>query len=48
MGAALAGPVAAGLGSAEAMVVAACAQLLAAVLGLVLMRLPTRAVATEA
>ena len=38
MGAALAGPVATGLGSAEAMVVAACAQILAAVTGLLLMR----------
>ncbi len=38
MGAALAGPVATGLGSAEAMIVAACAQVLAAVTGLLLMR----------
>ena len=43
MGAALAGPVATGLGSAEAMVVAAAAQMLAAVVGVTLMRLPARA-----
>jgi predicted MFS family arabinose efflux permease len=43
MGAALAGPVATGLGSAEAMLVAAAAQVLAAAVGLTLMRLPTRA-----
>jgi homoserine kinase len=43
MGAALAGPVASGLGSAEAMVVAAAAQMLAAVVGVTLMRLPARA-----
>jgi predicted MFS family arabinose efflux permease len=48
MGAALAGPVATGLGSAEAMVVAACAQIFAALLGLLLMRLPGRAVVAEA
>ena len=46
MGAALAGPVATGLGSAEAMMVAACAQVLAAVTGLLLMRgRPARAAA---
>ena len=43
MGAALAGPVATGLGSAEAMVVAAAAQMLAAVVGVTLMRMPARA-----
>jgi predicted MFS family arabinose efflux permease len=47
MGAAIAGPLVTSLGSAETMVVAACAQLGAAVLGLVLMRLPGRAVAAE-
>ncbi len=40
MGAGLAGPVAIGLGSAEAMVVAAGAQLAAAVAGVTLMRIP--------
>jgi predicted MFS family arabinose efflux permease len=44
MGAGLAGPVATGLGSAEAMLVAAAAQMLAAVVGVTLMRLPARAV----
>ena len=48
MGAALAGPIATGLGSAEAMVVAACAQIFAALIGLLLMRLPGRAVVAEA
>lgn len=43
MGAALAGPVATGLGSAEAMLVAAAAQMLAAVVGVTLMRWPARA-----
>jgi predicted MFS family arabinose efflux permease len=43
MGAALAGPVATGLGSAEAMVVAAAAQVVAAVVGVTLMRMPARA-----
>jgi predicted MFS family arabinose efflux permease len=43
MGAALAGPVATGLGSAEAMLVAAGAQVLAAVAGVTLMRMPARA-----
>jgi MFS family permease len=43
MGAALAGPVATGLGSAEAMLVAAGAQLTAAVVGVTLMRMPARA-----
>jgi len=43
MGAALAGPVATGLGSAEAMLVAAAAQMLAAVVGVTLMRIPARA-----
>jgi predicted MFS family arabinose efflux permease len=43
MGAALAGPVATGLGSAEAMLVAAGAQLTAAVAGVTLMRMPARA-----
>jgi MFS family permease len=43
MGAGLAGPVATGLGSAEAMVVAAAAQVLAAAVGVTLMRLPARA-----
>jgi predicted MFS family arabinose efflux permease len=43
MGAALAGPVATGLGSAEAMLVAAGAQVLAAVVGVTLMRMPARA-----
>jgi hypothetical protein len=42
MGAALAGPVATGLGSAEAMLVAAAAQLTAAVVGVALMRMPAR------
>jgi hypothetical protein len=42
MGAALAGPVATGLGSAEAMLVAAAAQLTAAVVGVTLMRMPAR------
>jgi len=42
MGAALAGPVATGLGSAEAMLVAAAAQLIAAVVGVTLMRMPAR------
>jgi MFS family permease len=43
MGAALAGPVATGLGSAEAMLVAAAAQVLAAAVGVTLMRMPARA-----
>lgn len=43
MGAGLAGPVATGLGSAEAILVAAGAQLLAAVAGVTLMRVPARA-----
>jgi predicted MFS family arabinose efflux permease len=43
LGAALAGPVATGLGSAKAMIVAACVQMTAAVVGIVLMRLPARA-----
>jgi hypothetical protein len=43
MGAALAGPVATGLGSAEAMLVAAGAQMLAALVGVTLMRMPARA-----
>ena len=43
MGAALAGPVATGLGSAEAMLVAAVTQIVAAGIGLALMRLPARA-----
>jgi MFS family permease len=43
MGAALAGPAATGLGSAEAMLVAAGAQLTAAVAGVTLMRMPARA-----
>ena len=42
MGAALAGPAATGLGSAEAMLVAAAAQLTAAVVGVTLMRMPAR------
>ncbi len=42
MGAALAGPVATGLGSAEAMLVAAGAQVTAAVVGVTLMRMPAR------
>jgi MFS family permease len=42
MGAALAGPAATGLGSAEAMLVAAAAQLTAAVVGVTLMRMPGR------
>jgi MFS family permease len=43
LGAALAGPVATGLGSAEALLLAACAQLLAAGVGVTLARLPARA-----
>ena len=43
MVAALAGPVATGLGSAEAMLVAAAAQVLAAVVGVTLMRMPAGA-----
>jgi MFS family permease len=43
MGAGLAGPVATGLGSAEAMLLAAVMQLLAAAAGLALMRMPARA-----
>jgi predicted MFS family arabinose efflux permease len=43
MGAALAGPVATGLGSAEAMLVAGAAQMLAALVGITLMRMPARA-----
>jgi predicted MFS family arabinose efflux permease len=43
MGAAVAGPLATGLGSAEAMLVAAVAQMLAAAVGVTLMRLPARA-----
>jgi len=45
MGAALAGPVATGLGSADAIVCAALAQIAAACVGLALMRLPARALA---
>jgi MFS family permease len=45
LGAGLAGPVATGLGSAEALLLAAGAQLAAAGLGLILMRLPARALA---
>ena len=45
MGAALAGPVATGLGSADAIVCAALAQIVAACVGLALMRLPARALA---
>jgi MFS family permease len=43
VGAGLAGPVATGLGSAEAILLAAGAQLLAAAVGVTLMRLPARA-----
>jgi predicted MFS family arabinose efflux permease len=43
LGAGLAGPVATGLGSAEALVLAACMQLAGAVVGLTLARLPARA-----
>jgi predicted MFS family arabinose efflux permease len=43
LGAALAGPVATGLGSAEALLLAACTQLLAAGVGVTLLRLPARA-----
>jgi predicted MFS family arabinose efflux permease len=43
LGAALAGPVATGLGSAEALLLAACAQILAAAVGVTLARLPARA-----
>jgi predicted MFS family arabinose efflux permease len=43
MGAALAGPAVTGLGSAETMLVAAAAQVLAAAVGVTLMRLPARA-----
>ncbi|MEA2363552.1 MAG: hypothetical protein QOD71_2697 [Thermoleophilaceae bacterium] len=43
MGAALAGPVVTGLGSAEALLIAAAAQLVAAVVGVTLMRMPSRA-----
>jgi predicted MFS family arabinose efflux permease len=43
LGAALAGPVVTGFGSAEALLVAAAAQLLAAVVGVTLMRMPARA-----
>jgi MFS family permease len=43
LGAALAGPAATGLGSAEAMLVAAAAQITAAVVGVTLMRMPARA-----
>jgi MFS family permease len=42
MGAGLAGPVVTGLGSAEAMLVAAAAQVTAAVVGVTLMRMPAR------
>jgi MFS family permease len=42
VGAALAGPAATGLGSAEAMLVAAAAQVTAAVVGVTLMRMPAR------
>jgi predicted MFS family arabinose efflux permease len=45
LGAALAGPVATGLGSAEALVLAACAQIVAAAVGVALALLPARAVA---
>jgi predicted MFS family arabinose efflux permease len=43
LGAGLAGPVATGLGSAEALVVAACAQVAGAAIGISLMRMPARA-----
>jgi hypothetical protein len=43
LGAGLAGPVATGLGSAEALVLAACMQLAGAAVGLTLARLPARA-----
>jgi predicted MFS family arabinose efflux permease len=43
MGAGLAGPVVTGLGSAEAIVIAAVAQMVAAVVGVTLMRVPRRA-----
>jgi MFS family permease len=43
LGAGLAGPVATGLGSSEAMLVAAAAQVTAAVVGVTLMRMPGRA-----
>jgi predicted MFS family arabinose efflux permease len=43
LGAGLAGPVATGLGSAEALVLAACLQLAGAAVGLTLARLPARA-----
>ncbi len=43
MGAGLAGPLVTGIGSAETIVVAAAAQMLAAVVGLTLMRIPGRA-----
>ena len=46
MGAALAGPVATGLGSAEAMLVAAAAQVTAAVVGVTLMRMPAAGAAS--
>ena len=42
LGAGLAGPVATGLGAAEALTLAAIAQVLAACVGLVLMRMPAR------
>ena len=42
LGAGLAGPVATGLGSSEALLLAASLQISAALLGLVLMRLPVR------
>jgi predicted MFS family arabinose efflux permease len=45
MGAALAGPVATGFGSADAMVLAALAQIVAAGVGLLLMKLPERVLA---
>jgi predicted MFS family arabinose efflux permease len=44
LGAGLAGPVVTGLGSAEALLLAACAQLAAAAVGVTLARLPARAV----
>ena len=46
MGAGLAGPVVTGLGSAEAMLVAAAAQVTAAVVGVTLMRIPARSAAS--
>jgi hypothetical protein len=45
LGAGLAGPVAVGLGSEEALLLAASAQLVAACVGLALMRMPARSLA---